>query len=151
MQHKQEPLLFSIWRNVSNKSDQHVIYLKQCFLSLNYKKISLSGSFGKILWKLLDIKTVSSNSFFQIWYTYLAVRGFRSEKDMKLAVGFLSRASFAALSAASFPRIPTCPGTDIKITSLWSALILCIFQALVKQIASLKKSWISFLETDRIV
>ena len=38
---------------------------------------------------------------------------------------FLSRAFFAGLSAASFPRIPTCPGTDIKTISFWSALILC--------------------------
>ena len=29
---------------------------------------------------LLDTKTVSFHSFCQIWYTYLAVKGFRSEK-----------------------------------------------------------------------
>ena len=145
-------------------SDQYVIYLKQCFLSLTYKKDnSLSGSFCRISCNLLHTKTVSSHSFCQVWYTYLAVKGFRSEKGMRSAVGFLWKASFAALSATSFPRIPACPGTHIKTISFWSALILCnrycicisrgwsvlIFPSACKADSeSEKKTWISFLGTD---
>ena len=36
---------------------------------------------------------------------YLAFKGFRSERDIRLSVGSLSRASLAALSSASFPQI----------------------------------------------
>ena len=50
---------------------------------------------------------------------------FKSEKGIRSAVAFLSRASFGALSTASFLRIPTCPGIHIKTISFWSALILC--------------------------
>ena len=73
---------------------------------------------------------------------------------MRSAVGFVSRASFAALSAASFPRIPTCPGTHIKkikkkyVTALEFVLSedgqFLIFRALVKRIVSLKKKIIIF-------
>ena len=42
------------------------------------------------------------------------------EKDMRLSIGSLSRASLAALSPASFPIIPTCPGTHMKTISFWS-------------------------------
>ena len=58
--------------------------------------------------------------------TYLAVKGFRSEKGVRLAVDFCKlRASFAAISAASFPQIPTCPGIHIKTISFWSTSVLC--------------------------
>ena len=57
--------------------------------------------------------------------TYVEVNGFRSEKGTRLAIGSVLRASFAALSTASFPWILICPGTHIKRVSFLSALILC--------------------------
>ena len=71
---------------------------------------TLSESFGKISWSLLETMTVASHSFCRTWRINLDVKGFRSEKGMRSAVGSLSRASLATLSAASLPRIPTCQG-----------------------------------------
>ena len=51
----------------------------------------------------------------------ILVKGFRSEKSMRSPEGSLWRTSLAALSAAFFLRIPTCPGTHIKTLSFWSA------------------------------
>ena len=78
-----------------------------------------SESFGKTLWNTLVTKINLTHSLCQIWYTYLAVRGFRSKKGMSSAIGFSSRTSFAA----SLRQIPTCPGTHIKTISFWSALL----------------------------
>ena len=61
---------------------------------------SLSESFGKISWGLLDTVTASSHSFCQTWCKYSAVQGFKSEKGTRSSIGFLSRASLAAPSAA---------------------------------------------------
>ena len=98
-----EPLLFSKQRNVSSKSEQYVICLKQCFLFLCYKKTTVCL---KVLVKFHETYLIPN----QLHLTpsakiYLEVKGFRSEKGTRPAVGSVLRASFAALSAASFPRI----------------------------------------------
>ena len=102
--------------NVSNRSDQYVIYLKLFSFLVLQKDNTLPESLGKISWNLFDIKPASSHSLCQTSET---------EKGTRPAVGSVLRASFAALPAASFPRIPICPGTHIKIVSFLSALILC--------------------------
>ena len=118
MLHKQEAFLFSKERNVWNRSDQYVVYLKLSFLLLQ--------SFGKMSWRLLDTMITSSHSFCQTFCIYLAVKGFRSEKGIRSSVGSFSRASLAALSAASFPWIPTCQETHVKKTTFFrSVSILC--------------------------
>ena len=123
------------------------------FLCLKIEN-SLSESSDEISWSLLDTMTVSSHSFCQTWCMHSAVKGFRSEKDMISSVGFLSRASLAVLPAASFSRIPTCPGTHTKTISFWSTSILCnrscicidrrssvlIFPTLAKWIVNLKQT-----------
>ena len=82
MQHKQEYLPFSEKRNVSNKCDQYLVYLKQCFLPLYYKRTT--GGL-KVLVKfretylLLKLFHPILSAKFDI-YIYLAVKGFRSEK-----------------------------------------------------------------------
>ena len=108
--------------NVSNGSDQYVIRLKQCFPSLCYKKITV---YLKVLVKFHKTYLILNHSFCQTSQTYLEVKGLRLEKGTRPAVGSVLRASFAALSAASFSQIPICPGTHIKIVSFLSALILC--------------------------
>ena len=86
---------------------------------------------------------------------YVTVKGPRSEMGVRPSVGSLSRTSLAALSAASFPRIPTCPGTHTGSVPFWSTYILCniylvfvlaedgqflIFPLLGKQIVNLRES-----------
>ena len=94
--------------NAANKSEQYVNWSEQRLLSFYYKGIvTVSESFGKISWNLLDTKTVSSHSFCQTWCIYLAVRCFGPEEGMRSSVGSLSRASLTGLSAVPFPRIPT--------------------------------------------
>ena len=133
--------------------------VSSCLVSQN--ATSLSESFGKMSWSLLDIMTALSHYFCQTWCIYLSVKGLRSEKGIRLSIGSFSRASLAALSAASFLRIPTCPGTHIKTTSFWSASVLCSisrtcinrgwllfsFPVLAKQTVNPRKSWIYFPET----
>ena len=125
MQHKQETLLFSKERNESNKNDRYVLFKTVSSFLVIQNDNSMSESFGKISWSLLDTMTASSHSFCQTWCIYLAVKGFRSEKGMRSTVGSFSSASLAALSAASVPCIPTCPGTHIETIFLWSTSIVC--------------------------
>ena len=73
------------------------------FFNVLQKDNSFPESLRKLSWKLFDVKPASSNSLCQTSQTYLEVNGFRSEKGTRPAVGSVLRASFAALSAASFP------------------------------------------------
>ena len=70
MQHKQEALLFSKERNASNKEDQYVVYLELSSFLVLQNDNSLSESYGKISWRLLDTMTASSLSFCQTWCIY---------------------------------------------------------------------------------
>ena len=68
MQHKHGPLLVPRQRNtVSNKSDQYVIYLKQCLLSMYYKRITVclevSVEFHEIYWILEQFRPILSAKF----------------------------------------------------------------------------------------
>ena len=128
------------------------------FLILQNNNI-LSESFGKISRSVMDTMIASFYSFCQTRCIYLAAEGFRSEKGMRSPVGSLSRTSLAALSAASFPQIPTCPGTHKKqfpseihqfyVTYLGFVLaedgLFSIFLAFAKQIVNLGKPRIYFL------
>ena len=69
------------------------------------KDNSLFESFGKISWNLFDTKPASSHPSCKTSQTYLEVKDFRSEKGTRPAVGSVLRASFADVSAASFPRL----------------------------------------------
>ena len=71
--------------NVSNRSDQYVIYLKLFSFLVLQKDNSLPESQGKISWNLFDIKPASSHSLCQTSETYLEVNGFRSEKGTRPA------------------------------------------------------------------
>ena len=120
MLHKQEAVLFSIERNARNRNKQYAVYLELSSFLVLQNVNSLFESFGKMAWSFLDTMITSSHSFCKTRCMYLAIKGFRSEKGIRLSVGSSSRAPLAALSAASFLQIPTSPGTHIKTTSIWS-------------------------------
>ena len=62
-------------------SDQYVIYLKQCFLSLYYKKITVclevSVEFRETYWISKQFHLILSAKFDK---TYLAVKGFKPSR-----------------------------------------------------------------------
>ena len=118
--------LFFSQNNVSNKSDQYnfIICLKQCLISLCYKTIRVCL---KVLVKFQETYLIpnheASHSSCQTSETYLEVKGVRSEKGTRPDVGLVLRASFTALSAASFPRIPIDMSRDPHKNSF---LFVCI-------------------------
>ena len=112
MQHKQEAPLVSKERNMSKKNYQYVVDLELSSFPVLKIDSSLSYSVSKISSSLLHNITAASR-FFLPDDVYLAVKGFMSEKGIRWAVGSFSRAPLAALPAASFHPIPTCPGTHI--------------------------------------
>ena len=106
MQHKQEYLPFSEKRNVSNKCDQYVVYLKQCFLPLYYKRTT--GGL-KVLVKfretylLLKLFHPILSAKFDI-YIYLAVKGFSSEKARDRLSVFCQQLLSQLYQQSRFPK-----------------------------------------------
>ena len=108
MQHKQGPLLFSPPQKKkkeekkSHKSDQYVIYFKQCFLSLYYKRITVCLEVSVEFHEIYKIPKQFGPILSARFGTYIwQIKGFRSEKGMRSSVGFLSRAFFRS-SMSSF-------------------------------------------------
>ena len=122
MQDKQEGLLYSKHRNVSNKSD--IIHLEQCLLFLSYKMITVcpkaslqSHEAYWILWQL-----------HRILFTKLDVRFWLSGVFSLKRVWdcrFLVKNFFSSSISSHVSWIPLCPGTHINTVSLWSTSILC--------------------------
>ena len=137
-------------------------FLKTVFIPCLRKWYQLVNALVKSHEACWILEIVSCHSLYQARCLYLTVKGFRSEKGTSSPVGSLSTASLAALSAASFPPIPTCPGPYMEIIFFWSTSISCnisgicinkewsVFTcpALAKQKVNLKtKSWFYFPET----
>ena len=75
MLHKQEALLLSIERSAWNRNVQHEVCLELSSSLVLQNVNSLSESFGKISWSLLDTIIASFHSFCQTWCMYLAAKG----------------------------------------------------------------------------
>ena len=114
---------FPKWWNASNKSEQYAVHLELCLLSLSYKmrivcpKILVKSHEAYwIQWQLHP--TLSAKLDVCIWQS----RALGPKKGMRSSADSLSRVSVAALSAASFPRIPTC--SEIHVKTMF--LLVCI-------------------------
>ena len=108
---------------MSNKSDQYVIYLKQCFLSLYYKKITvcLKVSVKFHVTYLIPNQfhpTPPAKHHRHVWQSN--VYGQKKIRDQPSAQ---CQEPLSQL-VASFSLIPICPGTHTA-GSFLSALILC--------------------------
>ena len=103
---------FSKERNAWNMNGKYVVYLELSSFLVLQNVNSLPESFGKISWSLLDTTIASSHSFCQTWCIYLAVKGFRTEKGIRSAIGSFSRASLAALSKHPCPCQNCSDGTS---------------------------------------
>ena len=92
---------------------------------------TLSESFGKISWSLLETMTVASHSFCRTWRINLDVKGFRSEKGMRLFFKFFFIKSCFSSPASSLisqkTNMSRNPHKEKKILPVYMNFVLHVF------------------------